>query len=217
MTWGGAWEEVVRLRGELDTGLLDVYAGEIERWNRRVRLVGPRDSAGIRVQIVDALVPYLRRPPCFPLVDVGSGAGLPGIPVAVAFPGEAVTCLEARGKRVSFLRHAVRVLGLRNVEVIHGRVEPGRTEGGIQGRFATVTARAVGDVRGLLAVAAGLLATGGQVYLPRGPADSPEVAGWRIVAEDRYEGARPLGPRCLLVYERGEARGAIAPGEGPGE
>lgn len=82
-----------------------------------------------------AILPYLADGP---LLDVGSGAGLPGLPLAIARPGLEVTLLDSAGKKARFLRHCVRTLGLDNVEVVSARVE--NFQPGVE--FGTITARA---------------------------------------------------------------------------
>ena len=80
------------------------------------------------------------------LLDVGSGAGFPGIPLAIVEPTLQVTLLESNGKRVSFLREAIKVLGLQNIDIIQGRVE----ELGTREKYDFVTARAVKELNILL-------------------------------------------------------------------
>lgn len=185
----------------LDVGLLGRYGEEILRWNRAVRLVGPRDPGGVDVQIADALYPFLLRPPSFPLVDIGSGAGLPAIPIAVAFPGATVLCVEPLAKRASFLRHAARVLGLGGVRVLACRAEEAVVrEPGLGGAFSCATARAVSDVPTLLALARPFLAAEGRAFLPRGGESPPAVAGWALAEDLPYPFLPTVGLRRLAVY-----------------
>lgn len=180
---------------------LEAYARELERWNRSMRLVGPRDLPGIRLQIADALCPFLLAPPAFPLLDIGSGAGLPAIPVALRFPGEPVFCLEPLAKRVSFLRHAVRTLGLTAVQVIAARTEEvGRLHPHLQGFFAAATARAVSDPVALLASARPFLRWDGIAFLLLGPEPPPAAAGWKLFRDLEYPSPPGLGPRRVAVY-----------------
>jgi len=140
---------------------MERYCSILLEWNRAIRLVGPKDAAGIREQIVDSLLPYLLMKPSFPLLDIGSGAGLPAIPIAILNPKADIVCLEPRAKRTSFLRHAVRALGLSAVSIVEGRASALDPPEGLIGKFSTVTARAVSEIETLLALARPCLAPGG--------------------------------------------------------
>lgn len=91
------------------------------------------------------------------LLDVGTGAGFPGIPLAIVEPTLKVTLLESNGKRVSFLKEAVKVLDLKNVDIIQGRVE----ELGTREKYDFVTARAVKELNILLELCFYLVKVGG--------------------------------------------------------
>ena len=91
------------------------------------------------------------------LLDVGSGAGFPGIPLAIVEPSLSVTLLESNGKRISFLREVVKELNLKNVEVIQGRSE----ELGTREKYDIVTARAVKELNVLLEITFYLVKIGG--------------------------------------------------------
>ena len=91
------------------------------------------------------------------LLDVGSGAGFPGIPLAIVEPTLNITLLESNGKRVSFLREVVKELDLKNVEIIQGRSE----ELGVREKYDIVTARAVKELNVLLEITFYLVKVGG--------------------------------------------------------
>lgn len=91
------------------------------------------------------------------LIDIGSGAGFPGIPLAIVEPSLKVTLLEATGKRVTFLKEVVKELNLKNVEVIQGRAE----ELGTREKYDIVTARAVKELNVLLEISFYLVKVGG--------------------------------------------------------
>lgn len=186
----------------LDLGKLEAYACEIHRWNASIRLVGPRDLGGVRLQVADSLYPFLSFNPGFPLLDIGSGPGLPGIPLAIAFPNALeIVCVEPRLKRISFLRHAARTLGLQNVRIINGRIsDVERDFPELLGSFETATARAVSDVVTLLGWAAPFLSKDGRVFLPRGEDAAPDVPGWRKLIDSKYDFISDMGCRRLAVY-----------------
>ena len=92
------------------------------------------------------------------LLDVGSGAGFPGIPLAIVEPSARITLLESNGKRVSFLKEVAKELELKNVDIIQGRVE----ELQIREKYDFVTARAVKELNVLLELCFYLVKVGGQ-------------------------------------------------------
>jgi 16S rRNA (guanine527-N7)-methyltransferase len=106
------------------------------------------------------------------LVDVGSGAGLPGVVLAMLLPGVSVTLLEAMARRVTFLEECVAELGLANVRVLRGRAED------LGGQLAAdvVTARAVAPLDKLAGLCAGLLRPGGRVIAMKGASAEAELA-----------------------------------------
>ena len=99
-------------------------AALLERWGQRINLSGHRDVESIaRRLILDAAALCVHLPPVPSLVDLGSGAGFPGLPIAVLRPESALLLVEAREKRHHFQRAAVRELELGNVETVWGRAE----------------------------------------------------------------------------------------------
>ena len=133
------------------------FAELLIRWNRVYNLTGPIRDVG---ELVDrhlveslALRPLLRGER---IADVGSGGGLPGLPLAISEPARSFTLIESRAKRVRFLRHVALELKLGNVQVAHGRAELLRPERA----FDTVLARAVAPPAELLAICRPLTAPG---------------------------------------------------------
>ena len=123
-------------------GRLEAYERLVRRWNARSSLVSRRDSARLRDRhVLDSLslLPWWRGS----LADVGSGAGFPGVPLAIARPEASVTLIERSERKAHFLHQVVIELGLSNVDVIEADVRH-RQPGSLAGRvFDTVTARAV--------------------------------------------------------------------------
>ncbi|WP_018717456.1 16S rRNA (guanine(527)-N(7))-methyltransferase RsmG [Arhodomonas aquaeolei] len=169
------------LRRRLDAGLegldLDLpesardgligYLVLLARWNRAFNLSAVREPREMVVRhLLDSLA-VLPRVEGERLLDLGTGAGLPGIPLAVARPSLAVTLLDSNGKKARFLRQAVMTLGLDNCEVVHGRGEQAG------GTFDAVTARAFTSTAAFWRLAAPRLAAGGHAYAMKGryPAD----------------------------------------------
>jgi 16S rRNA (guanine527-N7)-methyltransferase len=132
------------------------YFSLILRWNARVNLTAIRDEEGILSRhFVESIACAAALPAGIAiLLDFGSGAGLPGIPIAICRPEVAVTLAESQGKKAAFLREAVRVLGL-STEIHSGRAETLTTQ------FDCVTLRAVDQMQRAIQAAAHLVRPGG--------------------------------------------------------
>lgn len=172
---------------EATAARLVAFAAELLRWNVKIDLIGPADlQTVIDRHLLDslALLPLLRAVGVTSLADLGSGAGLPGLVLAVAEPALRVVSIEPRARRVAFQRHAVRQLGLANVQVVAARL-PDSTGGraaAIPGTPAdAVVGRAVAPLPAFLALALSLIRPGGVVIAMRGPkgADEAEAAAGR--------------------------------------
>ena len=99
-------------------GRLAEFSGLLLEANTRTNLVGAKTLEGlVAPHLLDSLAPLAGLRLASPVVDVGSGGGMPGIPAALAFPASRFVLLEPRAKRVAFLKEAVAALGLSNVEV----------------------------------------------------------------------------------------------------
>ena len=148
------------------------YLELLAKWNRTFNLTAVRDPERmIGLHILDSLSvrPHL---PSGPLADIGSGAGLPGIPLAIAEPLRPVTLNDANQKKTSFLRQAVIELGLRNAQVHQGRVESWRPTT----YFACVIARGYAELARLVADTRHLLQPGGVVAAMKGVLPREELA-----------------------------------------
>ncbi|MEG1514785.1 MAG: 16S rRNA (guanine(527)-N(7))-methyltransferase RsmG [Clostridia bacterium] len=109
------------------------------------------------------------------LVDVGSGAGFPGIPLAIALPQLRVTMVDALSKRVGFLQSVIDALGLLNATAVHARLEDAARMPMLRGQFDLATARAVADTAVLCEWALPFLRVGGQLIAYKGPAIDEEL------------------------------------------
>lgn len=118
---------------------LSVFLAELDRWRRRTNLVGALSTEELADHALEALVGSQLIISGERVIDIGSGAGFPGLPLAILRADLSMTLLEPRGKRAAFLRHVVRTLKLTNATVQEARIEEvgGQT-------FAVATTRAVG-------------------------------------------------------------------------
>ncbi len=150
---------VERLNADL-AGRFEIYLSLIIRWNARLNLTSIRDEEGILSRHFVESVACARALPAgiSTLLDFGSGAGLPGIPIALSRPEIAVTLAESQGKKAAFLREAVRVLGF------SAKVHAERAES-LQCEFDCVTMRAVDKMETAVQSAARLVRPGGWLAL----------------------------------------------------
>ena len=142
------------------------YLAELDLWRRRTNLTGPMGAEELVFHALESvfgekLIPHGAR-----VLDVGSGAGLPGLPLAIARPDLTVTLLEPRSKRAAFLRHAVRTVPAQNAVVLEGRVEKL-----LQPAFDVATIRALANLADILGQPAFLEAGGALVSWTTQPKD----------------------------------------------
>jgi len=148
------------------------YLGLLARWNRAYNLTAVREPAVmVRRQLLDSLsiLPWVDRGP---LLDVGAGAGLPGLPLAIARPDLNVTLLDSNGKKTRFMQQVAGELGLNNVEVIRARVEQLVRPG----HYGLITSRAFATLAQMVDLTAPLLAGDGRWLAMKGANPQSEVA-----------------------------------------
>lgn len=156
------------------------YLALLDRWNRTYNLTAIRDPMEMVTRhLLDSLAmqPYLEQGT---LADLGTGPGLPGIPLAIARPQLQVTLVESNGKKARFMREAVRQLGLANARVAESRAEALAEPGA----YDNLTARAMDTLAGIIAVGGHLLRPGGRLLAMKGVHPHDEIAqlpaGWRV-------------------------------------
>jgi len=187
---------------ESDAGRLLRLLDELERWSRTYNLTAIRnrddmlthhllDSVSIHPDLEGTTV-----------ADVGTGAGFPGLPLAVLNPQRRFTLIDSNGKKIRFVQHAARELGLDNVAGLHGRVEVMKDH-----VFDTVVARAFAPLPELVANVAPLCGPQTRVLAMKGKWPQSEIDG--LPAQWRQQGSRELTvpglneSRCVVVLSRG--------------
>ncbi|MCP4600095.1 MAG: 16S rRNA (guanine(527)-N(7))-methyltransferase RsmG [Proteobacteria bacterium] len=179
--------------------LLERYAIEIVHWGRRLNLTGASSvSEFIRGPLFDALTLMEVLDRKGSLVDVGSGGGLPGIPVAILAPSVQVTLVEPRAKRAAFLRHAVHLLGL-PVEIVQSR-----EENILQRQWLSAVAQAVWPAPEWLGRALRLIEPGGGVYaLTSYALDKTDLPpGTSLERQEQCTRPWDSTPRCSTLIRR---------------
>jgi 16S rRNA (guanine527-N7)-methyltransferase len=185
-------------QAKLDSAMaaqFEVYFHLLMRWNARMNLTAVRDGEKVLSRHFVESIACARALPAgiATLLDFGSGAGFPGLPIALCRPEIAVTLAESQGKKAAFLREAVRTLGV-SVEVHGARAEA------LERKFACVTLRAVDQMEAAVRVAAGLVGPGGWLAILTTEAESVEMraaAGAGFAWGDQV--ALPGGESRILV------------------
>jgi 16S rRNA (guanine527-N7)-methyltransferase len=197
---------------------IDVGTAAVERlarfldllavWNRRVHLTGERSlSSLVRNHTIDSLAPAPHIPRTGLVVDIGSGAGFPGIVIGCLRPDVEIVLIESRRRRASFLREAIRAIPLRAARALEMRAEEAATDPELAGRAAVAIARALRlDV--FLALAAPLLAPYGTAIAMQTPRTAGLARGRALEHGFRLAARRDYGlpggaARTLLFFDRG--------------
>ncbi|WP_341327285.1 16S rRNA (guanine(527)-N(7))-methyltransferase RsmG [Methylotuvimicrobium sp. KM2] len=147
------------------------FIGLIEKWNKAFNLTSIRDpEAMVSLHLLDSLavLPYVTGQT---VIDIGTGAGLPGIPLAVCRPDKTFTLLDSNSKKTRFVQQAVLELKLANVQVCHNRVEAFKSEH----LFDTVIMRAFTNLPDMLKMTGHLIAPGGVLLAMKGQYPEQEL------------------------------------------
>jgi len=164
------------------------YVALLAKWNRTYNLTAVRDPAEMVTRhLLDslAILPFLQLPT---VLDVGTGPGLPGIPLALFQPEGKFTLLDSNSKKTRFVNQSVMELGLSNVTVVQSRIEDYRPEE----RFTTAVSRAYSTIQAMLTDCRHVCAAGGRIIAMKGQYPREELTGWP-------EGFRLVSVEPLLV------------------
>ena len=181
---------------------------ELERWNRAYNLTRiDSRQAMVTQHLLDSLAASadLRGER---VADLGTGAGFPGLPLAIVHPDRQFTLIDATAKKIRFVAHAVRTLGLKNVQALHARAESMRPERG----FDTIVVRAVASLSELISLAGPLARRGTVLLAYKGQRPDAEIAA--IPREWQPARVRPVqipglaAERCLVTLVAPGAPGA---------
>jgi len=188
---------------------LELFLQELGRWNQVHNLTaieGEKDS--IRLHLVDSIVvlPILReflKGPAPRIADLGSGGGLPAIPIAIIQGEWRLTLIEAVRKKTAFLQHVRGVLKLKNIEVLSDRVENVATQQ--KGQFDAVISRAFTNLARYLELSLPLIKPNGLVFAMKAKRADEEMASvpqgqWRLLADQALSLPNTSIERRLLVF-----------------
>ena len=181
---------------------LVAYVGLLDKWNKAYNLTSVRDPQQMLVRhILDSIVvaPHLKGER---FIDVGTGPGLPGIPLAIVLPQAHFTLLDSLGKRVRFLRQVQHELGLANITPVQSRVETFPSEPPFDG----VISRAFASLQDMVNWCHHLPSAQGQFYALKGVRPDDEIAslpaGFRLISVEALQVPELDGERHLVIIGR---------------
>jgi 16S rRNA (guanine527-N7)-methyltransferase len=191
----------------------EIYAAELKKWNGKVNLTAITKDKDIAIKhFVDSLslIPYLTAEDR--LLDIGSGAGLPVIPLKIIRPGMSMVSVDAVAKKIHFQRHVIRLLNLQNIEAVHARVE--ELQKTHSHSFSVITSRAFTRLDRFVSLAAPLLAEDGVLIAMKGGGAEEEIAesdevvtagGFTVTSVHRYTLPMGMGERVLTFLKQSKA------------
>jgi len=190
------------------------YGRELAEWNKRVNLTAIRDPEEIEIKhFLDSLscLQVMQPAPGDRVVDVGTGAGFPGLPLKIIYPQIRLTLVESIGKKLKFCRHVVHTLGLKDVEILQVRAENLGQERNYRQRFDWAVARAVAVMPVLVEYLLPLLRVGGKAVIQKGESGPLEaqaadyaikLLGGRLAQIKKVELPRVVETRHLILLEK---------------
>jgi 16S rRNA (guanine527-N7)-methyltransferase len=209
------------ISADLEKGLLEVnmtlssdciqsferFAFELKKWNRKMNLTAISKDSDIAVKhFVDSLF-FTSCINCNDnVMDIGSGAGIPAIPLKIVKPKTRVISVDAVGKKIMFQRHVARMLGLEDFEALHARVET--IQSNYAGFFDVISSRAFSRLDTFVALAAPMLKNGGRMIAMKGPDVQSELyetkgslytLGFEITSVQNYSLPLNKGGRSLIT------------------
>ncbi|MBI5642314.1 MAG: 16S rRNA (guanine(527)-N(7))-methyltransferase RsmG [Deltaproteobacteria bacterium] len=169
-----------------------IYLKELKVWNKKINLTAIDEEREIIIRhFLDSLTPYMFLKGTKRLLDIGAGGGFPGIPLKIVDPAIHVHLLDSVAKKVVFMKHVIRTLGLKGIEAEAARAEDRDTIGRLRGGFDGVTSRAFAELKAFVEMSLPYLAPGGRIFAIKGPSVTEELA--------EVEGMK--GIRALEVHE----------------
>ena len=153
-----------------------IHALELMKWNQKTNLTAITDPFEVAVKhFLDSIVPLKVIPSNASLLDIGSGGGFPGIPLKICLPSLSVTLIDASRKKVSFLKHIIRMLELKNIDALHIRAEEFVNKPKIGKTFNVVISRALSSITSFALTALPFLNEEGVIIAMKGIVSSDDI------------------------------------------
>lgn len=187
----------------------ECFALELIKWNSKVNLTAITKPKEIAIKhFIDSLYMAKYVSDEDRLLDIGSGGGLPVLPLKIVKPETGMTSVDAVGKKINFQRHVIRLLGLKKIEALHARIEDlHKTHAG---KFSLITSRAFTRLDNFVELASPLLEENGRIIAMKGSAAADEISisnevleslGFKITSQYSYELPYNMGNRSLLTIK----------------
>ncbi len=164
---------------ELDAAQTDAflrYLDLLDKWNKKFNLTGTKDSNEIVINhFLDSITALKYVDPTDRVLDIGSGAGFPGIPIKIIIEGADVTLIDSVHKKVSFMREVIRELGLSNIKALWGRAGEDLEQLSAES-FDVVISRALADIETMIKLSTPYLKPSGKIILMRGKKGAQELS-----------------------------------------
>lgn len=177
-------------------GRIQRFLKVLDKWNGKINLVSEKDASRILEKHVFDSLQYLRwLEPSHKTLDIGSGAGFPGLVVKMIHPDIDMVLLDSQRKRCNFLREAVRELDLEKISVLEGRAEHFSRQDIFRGQFERVLLRGFGPLATCLSIGLPYLKAGGRMILMKGPGEVEDFP------EDNPHGGRIVVTRTVAGFD----------------
>jgi len=153
-----------------------IHALELMKWNQKTNLTAITDPFEVAIKhFLDSIVPVKIIPSNASLLDIGSGGGFPGIPLKIILPSLSVTLVDASRKKVSFLKHIIRILELKNIDALQIRAEEFANKPGVAKKFNVIISRAFSSMTTFALTALPFLKKEGAIIAMRGNVSDDDI------------------------------------------
>ena len=164
-----------------------IHAIELMRWNQKTNLTAITDPFEVAVKhFLDSIVPVQIIPPNASLLDIGSGGGFPGIPLKISLPSLSVTLIDASRKKVSFLKHIIRILKIKNTDALHIRADEFANKPDVEKKYNVIVSRAFSSMTTFAMTALPFLKKEGVIIAMRGNVSGDEIQSLRSSINKRH-------------------------------
>ena len=164
-----------------------IHALELMKWNQKTNLTAITDPFEVAIKhFLDSIVPVKIIPSNASLLDIGSGGGFPGIPLKIILPSLSVTLIDASRKKVSFLKHIIRILELKNIDALQIRAEEFANKPGVAKKFNVIISRAFSSMTTFALTALPFLKKEGAIIAMRGNVSGDDIQLLRSSLNKRH-------------------------------